>query len=48
MAFNLTQKLEIKHKFNKEKELAGYDLSVRKSKDVSLSQYQAMNKVEVN
>lgn len=58
MAFHLALCLGIKHKFNSEEEVAGYDwlnmflkrhpdLSVRKSEGVSLARSQGMNKKEV-
>ncbi|XP_030749386.1 uncharacterized protein LOC115877377 [Sitophilus oryzae] len=59
MAFNLAEQLNIKHTFNREKGLAGYDwlnmflkrnpdLSVRKAEGVSLARCQGMNKTEVS
>lgn len=59
MAFNLAEQLNIKHTFNREKGLAGYDwlnmflkrnpdLSVRKAEGVSLARCQGMNKNEVS
>ncbi|XP_074036718.1 uncharacterized protein [Leptinotarsa decemlineata] len=58
MAFRLADFMKIKHPFNKEKGVAGYDwlhsflhrnseLSIRKSEGVSLARCQAMNKQEV-
>lgn len=58
MAFHLAENLGINHKFNKDKDLAGYDwlnsflkrnqdLRIRKSEGVSLARCQGMNKVEV-
>ncbi|XP_050298737.1 uncharacterized protein LOC126737743 isoform X3 [Anthonomus grandis grandis] len=59
MAFNLAEQLKIKHTFNKEKKLAGYDwltmflkrnpdLSVRKAEGVSLARCKGMNKTDVS
>lgn len=58
-AYDLAERLKIKHPFNKTTKLAGYDwlnmflkrnpdLSVRKAEGVSLSRCQGMNRDEVN
>lgn len=59
MAFHLAEQLKIKHKFNKQKEMAGEDwlilflrrhpdLSVRKAEGVSLARCQGMSRTEVS
>ena len=59
LAYNFASQLGLKHKFNSEKEKAGYDwlflflsrhpdLSVRKSEGISLARVQGMSRDEVN
>lgn len=59
IAYQLAEQLQIKHRFNKEKEKAGYgfirlflsrhpEISIRKSEGVSLARLTAMNKPEVD
>lgn len=59
MAFGFAEQLKLKHRFNKETQMAGYDwlqmflsrntdITLRKSEGVSLARANAMNKTEVN